>query len=248
MRRRREQTVRRARRIAILSLLGSVLVVTLLLTAFGGGTAAVETAAPAKAARLVPAGTPRPQVVAIYGHLRLQLPIPQSSVTAVGFHGGTQGSLALEPVGSQVNQGLFARLWHKLVGNDTAGVRWYQLPGGTGASTSALDVGGEPGTDVYSPVDGTIVGLSDLVIDNKSFGQKIEIQPSGAPSIVVDRLAPRGRPSRSRSARPSSPASPEIGALIDVSSVERQSLARYTQDAGNHALIEMHPAATLALP
>jgi hypothetical protein len=183
----------------------------------------------------------------MYGHLRLQLPIPQSRVTAVGFHGGTEGSLALEPVGSQVNEGLFGRLWHKLVGNETAGVRWYQLPGGTGPSTSALDVGAAPGTDVYSPVDGTIVGLSDLVIDSKSFGQKIEIQPSDAPSVVVivshlaaDESLAVGSAVVAGVSR--------IGTLIDVASVERQSLARYTQDAGNHALVELHPAATLALP
>ena len=29
---------------------------------------------------------------------------------------------------------------------------------------------------------------------------------------------------------------------------ERQALARYTQDAGNHVSVETHPVATLALP
>ena len=36
--------------------------------------------------------------------------------------------------------------------------------------------------------------------------------------------------------------------LLDFSAVEQQSLARFTQDAGNHVSLEIHPAATLALP
>jgi hypothetical protein len=35
--------------------------------------------------------------------------------------------------------------------------------------------------------------------------------------------------------------------VIDFASVERQALARVTQDAGNHVSIEVHPA-TLSLP
>jgi hypothetical protein len=40
----------------------------------------------------------------------------------------------------------------------------------------------------------------------------------------------------------------KIGTVLDFSGVERQALARYTQDAGNHVSVEVHPAATLALP
>jgi hypothetical protein len=40
----------------------------------------------------------------------------------------------------------------------------------------------------------------------------------------------------------------KIGSVLDFSRYERQALARYTQDAGNHVTIEVHPAATLALP
>jgi hypothetical protein len=35
--------------------------------------------------------------------------------------------------------------------------------------------------------------------------------------------------------------------VIDLSRVERQALARYTQDAGNHVTIEVFPAPTLGL-
>ena len=42
--------------------------------------------------------------------------------------------------------------------------------------------------------------------------------------------------------------SAKVGTIIDFSQVEQQALARYTQDAGNHVSIELHPAAALAIP
>lgn len=231
----------------MLFLLAAVLVPTLLLTAFGGGGADLQSAAPARAARLAPAGTPAPEVVAIYGNLRLELPIAQSRVTAIGYHGGTEGALALAPVGSQANRGIFGRLVQKLFGGGSGGVRWYQLPGGTGVSTSGLDIGGAPGTDVYAPTDGTIVGLHDLILNGRPYGQRIEIQPTGAPSVVVTVSHLRRDPSLSVGSAVVA-ATSRLGTLLDFSAVERQSLARFTQDAGNHVSVEIHPAAALALP
>jgi hypothetical protein len=95
--------------LAGLVLLASVALVTLLLTAFGsGGNRAVRTAAPAPATRLLPAGPPKPQVVALQGSIRLMLPV--SRVTAIGYHASDDGALALRPVGRQVNQGLVGRV------------------------------------------------------------------------------------------------------------------------------------------
>lgn len=231
----------------MLVLLGSVLVPTLLLSAFGGGAAPQVPAAPAAAMRLAPAGPPRPEVVATLDALRLQLPVAQSRVTAVGYGSGSSGALPLSPVGTQANAGLFQRLWHKLVGNGSSGLRWYQLPGDT---TASLDVGAAPGTDVYSPVDGTIVGISDLVLNGRPYGQQVEIQPVASPSLVVVVSHVRADPALAAHGVGSSvvAGSSKIGTLLDFSSVERQALAQYTQDAGNHVLVEVHPAATLSLP
>ena len=232
---------------AILILLVAVLVPTALLTAFGGGaTGTIEAAAPARAARLAPAGTPAPKVVAIYGNLRLQLPVAAGRITAVGYHGGTSGALALSPVGSRANEGLLARFVHRIIGGDSSGMRWYQLAGGQGAPTSALDVGALPGTDVYAPADGVIVGLQDLILNGRPYGQRIEIQPNGAPSVVVTVSHVRADPALAVGSAVVASHS-RLGAVLDFSGVERQSLARYTQDAGNHVSLELHPAATLSL-
>jgi hypothetical protein len=233
--------------VAILLLLASVLVPTLLLSAFGESSSTVDAAVPALATRLAPAGPPKPQVVALYNSLRLQLPVAQSRITAVGYSGGTFGSLALQPIGRQANQGILQRIVHKLFGGDSGSLRWYQLPGGEGSSTSALDVGAAPGTDVYAPVDGTIVGLNDLILNGRSFGQQIEIQPTGAPSIVAVVSHVRVDASLAVGSAVVSGAS-KLGTVLDFSGVEQQALARHTQDAGNHVLVEVHPAATLAVP
>jgi hypothetical protein len=46
---------------------------------------------------------------------------------------------------------------------------------------------------------------------------------------------------------PISAAATKLGSVVDFSHVERQTLAKYTNDSGNHVAIEVHPSATLGL-
>jgi hypothetical protein len=218
-----------------------------MLTAFNGTSAPrVAAIAPAPAKRLLPAGSPQPLVLAKLGDLRINLPIPSSRVTAIGYHAAGDGALALEPVGRQANEGLLARLGHKLFGGGGHGLAWYQIGGGEGSHTSGLDVGAAPGTSVYSPVDGRIVGLTPFVIDGRTYGTRIDIQPARAPSDVVSLTHVSALGSLSVGATVTA-AQTRLATVIDLSGVERQSLARYTNDAGNHVAIEVRPAATFAL-
>jgi hypothetical protein len=229
-------------------LLASVALVTLLLTAFGsGGSKAVLTAAPAPATRLLPAGPPRPQVVALQSTLKLQLPVAQSRVTAIGYHASADGALALDPVGRQANQGLVSRVARSIFGGGTSGLRYYALGGDGGPATASLDVGAAPGTDVYAPVDGTIVGITPYVLAGKHYGARLDVQPSGNPSIVVSLTHLRPDPSLTVGS-PVAATTSKLGTIIDFAKVERQALAHVTQDAGNHVSIEVHPAATLSIP
>jgi len=41
--------------------------------------------------------------------------------------------------------------------------------------------------------------------------------------------------------------SSKLGDVVDFTHAEKQALARYTNDAGNHVAIEVHPSATLQL-
>jgi hypothetical protein len=241
-----ERPERRARRFAALAVVGVVFTITLLLTAFGAGASRIAVTPPAPAQRLLPTGPPAPLVLATQGSLRIQLPIARSRVTAIGYHAADDGALALDPLGTQGNAGLLARLARRILGQHSSGLVYYQLDGGSGPSTGALDVGAATGTDVYSPVDGTIVGLTDFVIDNHVYGQQIDVQPASAPSLVVSLTHLQPDPSLAVGS-PVTETS-KLGTLVDLSRVERQALARYTQDTGNHVSIEVHPAATLALP
>ena len=114
-------------------------------------------------------------------------------------------------------------------------------------STASLDVGAAVGTDVYSPVDGTIVGITTLTLRGQTFGSRIDIQPTSAPALVVRVTHLRPDPALTVGSSVAASIS-KIGTIIDFSQVEQQALARYTQDAGNHVSFEIHPAATLATP
>jgi hypothetical protein len=223
-----------------------IAVVTTLLTAFGDGRSPSVDSVLAPPTGLVAASPPRPQIVATAGSLRLQLPVSQRSVTAIGYHGTLDGALALDPVGRQGNQGFVKRLFHRIFGGKKGGLVYYRL-GGSGTPTGALDVGAAPRTDVYAPVDGSITGLTDYVVNGRTFGVRIDIQPTNAPSMVVSLTHVRADPSLTVGSAVVA-ATSKIGTVIDLSHVEREALARYTRDSGNHVSLEVHEAASLVSP
>jgi hypothetical protein len=244
-RKRTTTPVHRTRRLVVLTVVAGALLGTLFVTAFGqGATRETSQALPGPSSRLVPVGPPTPLTVALHNGLRIQLPIAQTRVTAIGYHSSDGGVLPLTPLGHQGNEGALSRLAHKIFGGGRGGFVYYQLSGG---DTAVLDVGAAPGTDVYAPVDGTIVGISDYVLNGNAYGSRIDIQPSSAPSLVVSLTHLTPDPALTVGSAIAA-STTKVGRLVDLSGVERQALARYTQDAGNHVSIELRPAATLTLP
>ena len=243
----RERVRRRVRRGAVLVLAVAVVVVTLVLTAFGTGprrTAAIVPAAPPPV--VVANGPPKAQVVALAGSLQLELPVAQAHLTAIGYHAAGAADLALHPVGRRGNNGFLRRLLDRIAGSGHSHPTWYQLAGGDGRPTSGLDVGAPAGTDVYAPVDGTVVAIEPYVLDGKRHAARVDIQPGGAPSLVVS--VSRIHPARRLAVGDVvTAARTRLGRVVDLSAVERQALARYTHDAGNHVTLEVRPAASPAL-
>ncbi len=241
--RRDVRSARRARRFALLTVLAIILIVALALSAFGGRS---------QAANALPVGNvvaskqtkPFPQIVAMHGSVRLQMPIVAvGGLTAIGYHSSADDALDLKPLGHQGNEGTVQSVFHKLFGGGGGHPTWYQLDGGP---TTALDVGGAPGTTVYAPVDGTIVGLTPYIVAGHRFGSRIDIQPQSAPSLIVSITQLRPDPALKVGFNVVSGAT-RIGSVANLAKVERQALARYTNDAGNHVSIELRPAATLVL-
>jgi hypothetical protein len=237
--RRRARAARRARRVALLVLLSAVFLVALGLTAFGGrGTVRTSAIVPRQPLASVAQTQPTPEVVAERGPVRLQLPISQSRVTAIGYHSAGDGGLSLQPLGHQANEGLVQRLVHGIFGGGGGSPKWYQLAGG---GTSALDVGAPIGSDVYSPVDGTVVAIRPFVVEGRTYGSEIDIQPQTAPSVVVAVTQLVADPALTVGTSVVSGAT-ELGRVVDLATVERQALSRYTNDAGNHVTVEVRAA------
>jgi hypothetical protein len=240
--RREVRTARRARRFALLTALAVVLIVALALSAFGGGQA-TNLSGFSVSRSLASATQPFPQILAVRGPVRLQMPITQSETTAIGYHSADDGALALAPLGHQGNEGVVQRVFHAVFGGGGGHPTWYRLDSG---SLSALDVGATVGTDVYAPVDGTVVGIAPFVVAGHRFGAQIDIQPQNAPSLVV--TLTQIRPDAAlRVGDDVVSGRTKVGAVVDLSRVERQALARYTNDAGDHVSIEVRPSAALAL-
>ena len=249
---RREQLRRRARRerrLAALVVFACVVIVIVALSAFGTGDSSDASAptGPAPAGRLLPSGPPQPEVVATRETLRLLLPVNQNRVTAIGYHSGAGGALALEPLGTQANAGLFTRIARKHFGSTSSDLRYYVINGGAGPSTSGLDIGAPTSTDVYAPADGTVIAITDKIVDGRRYGASVDIQPSGNPDLVVSLSDLTPDPALTVGSAVSA-ARTKVGRIIDLSSVEKAGLARYTQDRGQHVHVEVHPAASLASP
>lgn len=241
LRARRRARTRRLRRLAIAAVALAVLLPLLAL--------ALDSPGPVVAVQLPPgsapvSGQPIPQVVAFQGDLRIYLPVAQQRITAIAYHAVGEDAVPLDPVGSQANAGLFTRLFRRLFGESSDVIHYYLLGGGSGPSTGGLDIGAPAGADVYAPFDGTVVGVSDLVLDGRRFGSRIDLQPLGSPGVVVSvtHLAPD--PALTVGSTVAA-AKTRLGEVIDVSEVEASALARYTTDGGTHVHIEVRPTANL---
>jgi hypothetical protein len=224
-------------------LVGAVTVATLALTAFDGSGADSSPNVVSVSPVPVTAAPPETQVLATIGNLRVQSPIAQGGLTAVGFHGSDEGALVLQPVGPQANEGLLARLWHRITGSSRNGRAWYQLESG---ALRTLDAGAVAGTDVYSPVDGTVVAIRDRLVSGRVVGAQIELRPTAAPSLVV--VLENVRPDRALTVGANVAAgSSKLGRVTDIARYEEQALAKYGANHGNNVSIQVYPSASLGV-
>jgi hypothetical protein len=240
--RKQARAARRARRVALLVILSAVFLVALGLTAFGGGPVRTAAIIPQRNLATAAQTRPTPLIVAQRGALNLQLPISKLRVTAVGYHTAHDGALSLKPLGHQGNEGLVQRVIHGIFGGGGGTPKWYELSGG---GKSAIDVGAPVGSDVYSPVDGSVVAIRPFIVEGKTYGAEIDIQPQTAPSLIVAVTQLVADPALTVGTSVVSGAT-KLGRVADLAAVEKQALARYTNDAGNHVTIEVRNAPVLA--
>jgi hypothetical protein len=239
---RHARSARRARSLALSAILLVLAVGVLATSGWGWQSARAPVKAPASASGVgdlkpLPTGLPQPIVVAqVPGTtpLPLKLPIAAGAVTALGYHAAA--GLPLTPYGHQANEGMLTHLWHRVFGGNTRGLRFYQLNGGSGPDTAELDVGAAAGTDIYAPIDGTVTGITPVVLNGKQYGVRLDIRAQQAPAVVVTVSNLAVDPALHVGSALTASVS-RIGQVISLSGVEQQLLAKYTNDDGNHAVI-----------
>jgi hypothetical protein len=79
------RAARRVRRVALLVVLSAVFLVAIALTAFGSTTTPTSAIVPPKSLATAAQTRPTTEIVAQRGQVRLQLPISQSRLTAIGY-------------------------------------------------------------------------------------------------------------------------------------------------------------------
>jgi hypothetical protein len=236
----RRRAQRRGRQLAVIVFLGALAVVTLLLTAFGSGSPHVDESRLTKSAVVPPiAARPEPRPLATVGNLQILVPVAAPAVTGVGYHAGSGGALDLKPAGRQANEGIIARIWRGITGTGDGGPVWFQL--GDGPGTAVVAVGASVGTDVYAPVNGTVVAISDAVVGGTSVGSRIDIRPTLAPALLVSVSYVHPDPVLTVGSTLVQ-ASSKIGTVADIASAEQQALARHARDRGNNIALSVYPA------
>ncbi|MGA9762268.1 MAG: hypothetical protein WBQ14_07585 [Gaiellaceae bacterium] len=232
---------------AALGVAAAIIALILVLSAWGGDhpVSPLGTMATSGEGSLV-GGPLAPMVVARAGGLPIDLPVARAAVTAIGYH-SVPDTIALSPEGTQVNEGLLARFFHRISGSGGSGLNYYELSGGSGTHNGALDIGAAPETDVYAPVDGKVVQIGPYIINGRHCGVRLDIRPDTDASVIVsmtrisgDRTLKIGSPLQAGHTR--------VGSIIDLSRLEQQKLAQYTQDAGNHVTIDVESAAVSIMP
>ena len=209
--------------------------------AVGGGVGA-----PVSSSRLLPTGPPEPLVIAVHGPAAHPAARERAERDRDRLPRRGRGRAPARPGGASGERERLLAVLPPDLRRQRRGHLLLPARRRRRAVDGLADVGAAPGTDVYAPVDGTVVGLRDYVLDGRAYGSIIDIQPTGQPSVVVSVTHLRPDPSLTVGSMLTSGTS-KIGAVLDFSGVEKLALARYTRDAGNQVEIEVHPAASLPL-
>ncbi|MCW2925391.1 MAG: hypothetical protein JWM98_2795 [Thermoleophilia bacterium] len=202
-----------------------------------GRSAAAADRTPGAQAVVQGSGSPAPQTLAEAvvdegtAGLRLQLPIRREAITGIGYLPRDEaGVIELRPTGERANNSWLRRTTQRFLSTAPAGnLRWYRLEEGT---PSMVIVGAQPGSEVYAPIDGKVVAITDYELSGEVRGSIIQLQPVGdaQTSVVLRNLDAAsdldvGTTVSRRVTR--------IGTVHDMSGVLEAPLATYTHDSGS---------------
>lgn len=139
------------------------------------------------ACALSPAGD-QDLVIAQVEGLDVLLPLAREVTTAIAYHPvDNTGTVSLEPVGKRLSGGGIGRSLADIFAGG-GGVQYYMMDGDgeeSSSGTAGLDVGGVPGSNVVSPVDGKVTAVKPYSILGRCPDVEINIQLSGDASFCL---------------------------------------------------------------
>jgi hypothetical protein len=95
-----------------------------------------------------------------------------------------------------------------------------------------VTVGALPGTEVYAPIDGKVLTISDYVVDGEQQGVLVQLQPIGDGStvVVLRNLDPAEDLAVGQTV---SQSVTKLGTVRDMQGAVESPLADYTHDTGS---------------
>lgn len=139
--------------------------------------------APGEIGAIRPAASPATPVFAVHGDLALHLPSPATLL--IGFHEASHGeAVDLLPRGDAVSNENRTRY---TAPPDVDGPAYHVMSsrGRAPGATTAVDIVLEPGEDVRSMVDGTVVDVRPYLLYGRYQDTRIEIAPTARPDLRV---------------------------------------------------------------
>jgi murein DD-endopeptidase MepM/ murein hydrolase activator NlpD len=226
---------------------------------------AVATSRPTAETTIAKLVRPTP-AFATCGALRLRLPVPAESVTAVAFHQSSiNHAVAMASLVPEISTGAAARLAAQkrtasatvapaapatatvaatvtatAASSDVWTGRAIRLwrSGRSGSPDTAVDVGANAGTPVFAPVDGTVVYVREYQLYGKYPDFEVHIAPTGAADVDVVLIH--------ISDVCVAPGDKVTAGITRLASVRRLSnlttlqLGKYTTDGGNHTHVQVN--------
>ncbi|MHB1342381.1 MAG: M23 family metallopeptidase [Coriobacteriia bacterium] len=140
-------------------------------------------------------------MLASYHSLFLRLPVDPGKITQVAFHQASgDKAFHMEPLVEYASLAAAAKLRHAPVSTVATGsgeassaadaiwsgkaIRLWRS-NRTGSPDTAVDVGADPGTDVFSPVTGTVLQVRSYKLYSKYADYEVHIKPDGWSEIDV---------------------------------------------------------------
>jgi len=226
---------------------GLALILTATLWRGGADEPGPVTAAAVASVATEPNRDPTPRFARV-GTTEMRLPVDPSDMTALAFHQASgESALPITSLVPDADMELAADLQAVPPVEETADVPDDVLGGvclrlwrsnRTGMPDTAADIGADAGTDVYSPVTGTVVGVRPYLLYDAYDDLEIHIRPNGRDDVDVVLIHVDDVTVRSGDAVVAGVT--RIAAVRSMSDKIEIQLGGYTDNGGDHVHIQVN--------